>query len=126
MSRPYSMDLRERVVAAYQRGDVTMKEVADQFGVGVATVNRWLRWTRERGSPAPLPPGRGPKPLIGEEEWPMVEQILVERPDATMQEVAWELDERFGFEVSRSTVQKAVQSRGWTRKKRVSAPKSRT
>jgi len=64
MGRPYSMDLRERVISRYQRGDVTMEEVAAQFEIGIATVNRWLRRKREEGSPVVHPPGRGPKPLM--------------------------------------------------------------
>ena len=51
MGRPYSMDLRERVISRYPRSDVTMLEVAEQFDIGIAKVNRWLRRTREEGSP---------------------------------------------------------------------------
>ena len=37
MSRPYSMDLRERVVSAVEEGGVTRRQAASQFGVGVST-----------------------------------------------------------------------------------------
>ena len=119
MGRPYSMDLRERVISRYQRGDVTLEEVASQFEIGIATVNRWLRRTREEGSPVVHPPGRGPKPLIGDSEWVLVEGISRARPDTTMQEVAWILEEEHGLKVSRATVQKAVQTRGWRSKKSI-------
>lgn len=126
MGRAYSMDLRERVVAVYRAGGRTMQQVADELEVGVATVNRLLRRTREQGSPVAFPPGRGPKPLIGDAEWQLIEALLREAPDMTMQEVAWALDERHGLKVSRSTVQKAVQTRNWTRKKKPSEPKNKT
>ena len=126
MGRPYSLDLRERVVALHAAGELTQQQIADQLNLGVATVGRWVRRARAEGSPAAHPSGRGPAPLIGEREWAWIEQILRERPDSTMREVSWDLEERHQFKVSRSTVQKAVQQRGWTPKKKRFGPKSGT
>ncbi|MBA3413686.1 MAG: helix-turn-helix domain-containing protein, partial [Chloroflexia bacterium] len=46
--RAYSVDLRERVVAAVAAG-ATHAEAAARFAVGVATVGRWVRRWREAG-----------------------------------------------------------------------------
>ncbi len=124
MGRAYSLDLRERVVALHAVGELTQQQVADQMNLGVATVGRWIRRARREGSPAAYHPGRGPAPLVGEREWGWIEAILQARPDSTMEEVSWELEETHGFKVSRSTVQKAVQERGWTRKKKSSGRRS--
>lgn len=124
MGRGYSMDLRERVVATYKSGGRSMQEVADLFDIGVATVNRWLRWDRERGSPAPLPHGGGVPLKIGPAEWALVEAELRARPDVTMLELTWFLEEQTGLVVSRSTMQRTVRLKGWTRKKSASGPKS--
>ncbi len=126
MGRAYSLDLRERVVALHARGDLTQQQIAAQLNLGVATVGRWTRRARREGTPAAYPPGKGPKPLIGEREWVWMEAILRARPDATMQDVAWVLEESHGLTVSRATVQKAAQSRGWTPKKRRSERRSAT
>ena len=47
MGKPYSMDLRERVVAAVETGGLSCHQAAAQFGVGVSTVIVWMRRLRE-------------------------------------------------------------------------------
>ncbi len=56
MPAPYSKDLRERVVAAYEPGAGDQVEVAQRFNVGEATVRRWWALKRKSGSVAPKTP----------------------------------------------------------------------
>src|SRR5438270_13538724 len=58
MGKPYSMDLRERVVAAVETGGMSCHRAAAQFGVGVSTAILWVRRLRETGSVAPGQMGR--------------------------------------------------------------------
>ena len=53
MSRAYSVDLRERAVAAVEKGEMSRRRAAAQFGLGISTVIRWTRRLRETGSVAP-------------------------------------------------------------------------
>jgi transposase len=53
MGKPYSMDLRERVVAAVDPSGLSCHRAAAQFGVGVNTAILWVRRFRETGSVAP-------------------------------------------------------------------------
>jgi putative transposase len=53
MGKPYSMDLRERVVAAVDPGGLSCHKAAAQFGEGVNTAILWVRRFRETGSVAP-------------------------------------------------------------------------
>ena len=56
--KPYSKDLRVRVLAAVD-GGVPREEVAKTFSVSVPTINRWLKRRRESGDVEPKPiPGR--------------------------------------------------------------------
>ena len=57
MVRPYSLDLRERVVGAAEAGQ-SCRTVADRFGVSVASVVKWRQRARARGSPAGHADGR--------------------------------------------------------------------
>ncbi len=41
MPEAYPLELRERVVAAYERGEGSFVTIAEKFQVGEATVNRW-------------------------------------------------------------------------------------
>jgi|TARA_B100000315_G_scaffold118866_1_gene108911 putative transposase len=52
MTRPYSLDLRERVVTAVQSGE-TCRAVAARFGVAVSSVVKWHQRFRGTGSVAP-------------------------------------------------------------------------
>jgi transposase len=67
MGKPYSMDLRERVVAAVETGGLSCHQAAAQFGVGVSTAIVWVRRLRETGSIAPgQMGGHKPKAISGE------------------------------------------------------------
>src|SRR5260370_35370932 len=56
MARPYSLDLRERVVAAVLRGE-SCRKVAATFGVSVASVVKWSQRFRSTGNAAARPMG---------------------------------------------------------------------
>jgi len=49
MGWPYSLDLRDRVVGAFDVGDMTDEQVAELFRIGEATVHRWNRLKKETG-----------------------------------------------------------------------------
>jgi len=61
MGKPYSMDLRERAVAAVLRDGLSRHEAAARFGVAPSTVINWVRRVQKTGSVAPGRMG-GPKP----------------------------------------------------------------
>jgi transposase len=74
MGRPYSLDLRERVVAAVEAGGLSCRRAAAQFGVGAATAIRWVERVRRTGSAAPgQMGGHKPKAIAGEHRaWALV------------------------------------------------------
>ena len=53
MSRPYSLDLRERVVSAVELEGMSRNQAAARFGVAVSTAVHWVRRYRSTGSVAP-------------------------------------------------------------------------
>ena len=63
MARPYSLDLRERVVASVEGGR-SCRETARLFAISVASVVKWTQRKRQTGSPAAKPMGRRNRPLI--------------------------------------------------------------
>lgn len=67
MSRPYSMDLRDRVVAAVEIGGQSCRAAAERFGIGESTAIRWLQRRRQTGSAAPARMGGyKPRKIAGE------------------------------------------------------------
>jgi len=120
MGWAYSIDLRERVVAAFDRTGMTDKEAAALFKIGEATVRRWRRLRRETGTLEPKPFGGGNPPRVAPEQYPIVLAIIEDKPDLTDQEVAWEFHRRTGQSVSRSSMNRVLLKLALTRKKRPS------
>jgi transposase len=121
MATSISGDLRQRVVNAYKRGGVTYAQVAKQFAVGVASVNRWLRLDRETGSVTPKPHGGGRVRLIGDKESKVLDKLVLAHPDWTEDEFAKELSAKLGREFEASTVGRAIRRLGYGVKKRPSS-----
>jgi putative transposase len=66
MARPFSIDLRERVVLAVERDGLSCRQAAARFGVGVSTVIAWGSHYRRTGSFAPgKMGGNRPKKIAG-------------------------------------------------------------
>ena len=118
------MDLRERVVAAYDRGGLTEADVARLFHIGEATVRRWRRRVRETGSVAPAPHGGGTEPRVLPEHEPFVRALVAEQPDRIVVEVAALFVDRAGRDCSRSSMSRALARMKLTRKKSPSSTAS--
>lgn len=101
MAKPYSKDLRERVVASVE-GGLSRHQAAALFDVGVATVVRWVRQFRETGSVTPKPMGGDHRSLLVGERARLLERIDAVS-DLTLEELRDELKER-GIVVGYGTV----------------------
>ena len=76
MGRPYSNDLRERVVAAVVTGGMSRNRAAKQFGVGISTAINWVKRVGETGSVAPgQMGGHRPKSISGEHRLWLLQRI---------------------------------------------------
>lgn len=118
MGWAYSVDLRERVVAAFDREGLSDQEMAAVFRIGEATVRRWKRLRRETGALDPRPGGGGNPPRVAPEQYAVLRAIVDEKPDLTDQEVAWEFHRRTGRSVSRASMNRTLNRLKLTRKKR--------
>lgn len=115
MTRPYSMDLRERVVAAVSAGQ-TRRAVAKVFDLGQATVVRWVDRQQTCGTCAPKPMGGVRHAvLLPERDW-LLERIAA-APDLTVRALRAELAER-GTRVSKDAVWRFLRNARLTFKKK--------
>src|SRR3954471_24138400 len=109
--RAYSMDLRERVVAAVDRG-MTQEQAAVTFGVSVNTVGRYLTRRRNTGSLAPTAYRHGPRPEKSQRRQPWLPARLPARlqvaADATLTEHAAAFTAAEGLVVSLATMSRAI------------------
>jgi len=124
--RAYSMDLRERVLAAVDRG-MPRKEIVSTLEVSEPTIRRYLRLRRETGSVAPKPPPKRPF-SIGQslEQRRALWNQLEEHDDATLERHCQLWERNQGDKVSISTMSRAIRRLGWTLKKRVWVPPNET
>jgi putative transposase len=116
MARPYSNDLRERVVVAVTQGGLSRREAAQRFGIGVSTVVNWMQRWRETGSVAPgQMGGHRPKKIV--DTW---RSWLLERCHSqafTLRGLVRELAER-GLKIDYRSVWTFVHAEKLTHKKR--------
>mgnify|MGYP002634169224 CR=1 FL=1 len=110
MGAAYSQDLRDRVIAARDRGMPTI-QVSRLFDVSPAWVRRVMQRLREHGETAPRPRGGVTVVKI---DMQRLRELVEAQPDATIRE----LHERLGINCSPSAVDMALRRMGWSFKKR--------
>jgi transposase len=118
MGAAYSQDLRDRIMAARDRGLPT-SQVAELFRVSRAWVRRVMQRRREHGELTPRP-RRGV--TVVKVDLQRLRQLVAEQPDATVPE----LHRRLGSDCSVSAVDMALRRLGLSYKKRRSTRPSRT
>ena len=116
MAKPYSMDLRERVVEAVERDGLSCNQAAARFEVAVGTAIDWGNRYRQTGSVAPgQRGGHRPKKLVGEyRDW-LVQRC--QKREFTLRGLVAELAER-GLSVDYRVVWAFVHEEKLSHKKR--------
>ena len=112
--RPYSMDLRQRVAAAVDHGEGSLRQIAHRFRVSLSFVARLLRRRRQTGSLDPKPHGGGHPPALDHEGRERLRDLVRQQPDATLDE----LRQRLGVPCSRMALWRALGQQKLTRKKK--------
>ena len=120
--KAFSMDLRERVVAACEAKSATTKEIAKRFNVSWAWVKRLMQRKRETGSIAPMPHCGGSGPKFKGADLEKLKQAVQSDPDATLQELL----EITQVPASIMAVHRALERLGCRRKKSQSTPASKS
>lgn len=124
--RSYGIDLREHTLAAYGRGEGSIRDVAEQFGVAPRTVVNWLALARATGSVEPRPHGGGAQAKMTSEQLEVLLGLLRDDIDATLPQLAERLARKTGCVIDRSTVGRALATAGVTRKKRPPRDRARS
>jgi transposase len=112
--RLYSMDLRERVAAAVEQHEGSIRRIARTFRVSTSFIVRRLPRRRATGTLDSKPHGGGPPPALGSDDQQRLAELNREPPDATLEQ----LRQRGGFTCSLKTLWLALRRRRLTRKKK--------
>jgi transposase len=115
MGKPYSDDLRERVVATIEAGH-TREEVAELYNRPLSTVGRFIRRKRETGSVSPDKFG-GHKTYALAPHTDLVSALVAEQPDSTLAELEARLTKQ-KVKVSKSAISRFLHHLNLTFKKK--------
>jgi len=118
---PYPTELRSRVVAAVEQGEMTIGEVARVFNVGVTFVKKMLRRARAGEDLAPRQ-GGGSAPKLTASECELLRDTVAQAPDVTLAECQTVLREQRHKGVSVPTICRALQRLKLPRKKKSRRP----
>lgn len=114
-ARGYSLDLRERIVAAALQ-DADHQRVAQTFQVGVGTVELYLK-KHAAGTLGAIKRPSGRHRTVQREHEQVLLQQLEEDPDASLEEHARKLEAKTGLQISYRTVDRVFRRHGITYKK---------
>lgn len=108
MAKPYSLDLRMRVIENLVEGNITQAAVADIFKVSLRTVKRWVKLYNKTGSINPkIPISTKPRKV----DYKKAKKFIEENPDKTLKEIGEK------FKVTGKAVWYIVRQLGITYKK---------
>jgi len=113
--RPYSQDLRQRILETIERGEGSVRQIARRFLVSVSFVTRLLQLHRSTGSLQPRPHGGGNPAVLTPEDLEALRELIRQQPDATLQECR----RRLGLSCSTMTISRALRDLGLPRKKKI-------
>jgi|ERR1051325_2338578 transposase len=114
----YSLDLRQRVVSAYEQGEDSIAEIAARFGVGPTFVKKMLRQHRETGELAPRPHGGGRRASLSPKQRRLLQQKVRREQDISLAELQTYLHETVRVEAHVSTISRALKALDLPRKKK--------
>src|SRR6478609_5973774 len=121
----FSKRERRKIIWLYQSG-LDTEDIAKQFDASRSGVRRVWQQYREEDRDEPAFANCGRKPTLTDEQMQQVRQIVQDRPDLFLREVAGQVQASLGVAVCRQTIGRWLRELGVTRKKSRSMPKSST
>jgi len=113
----YSLDLRQRVVAAYENGVETILEVAERFEVSDSFIKKLLRRKRATGDIAPIGHRGGQPKRLSEKHRKWLLRIVLAVPDITLEDLRAELLKEYRVSASVPTLSRELRALDLRRKK---------
>jgi len=122
VAKAYSLDLRQKIVAAYDRGDISQRQLAQQFSVAKSFIQKLLKQRRETGSLAPKVRAKQTPPKLQDRHRAVLAELVETNNDATLAELRDCLHERTGVWVGITTIHTTLKKMELTLKKKHSIP----
>lgn len=125
--KAYSVDFREKILEIKNKERLSIRQLAQRFGVAKSFVQKIVKQYQETGSLNPRRPGGGNTPKLNEEQVLIFKEILESNNDFTLEELKDELLKRTRISVSTTTIWKLTKKLNYSfKKKRFLPPKKIT
>jgi transposase len=126
MPKPITIDLRSRVINAYKSGEGGYLKLAKRFNVARNSVRRWLGLEKEQGNLLPRPHAGGISPKISDVQLIRLKELVAEKPDRTLPELAIEWNKRNSPAVHASSMSRALKRANISYKKNSEGHRTRS
>lgn len=120
--KPYSLDLRERVIKAYDEGHWSVGQLAERFNVGIWWIHKLKRQRKEEGNLAIRKGKVGQPRSLQDKEIGRLERYVDRHPDATLEEIG----ESLGFTCTSVTIHHTLRRLGYRYKKNATGQRTRS
>lgn len=117
--KPYSIDLRQKIIDVYNQGNISQRQLARQFRVALSFIQKLVKQYKETGSVAPKMRRQQTPTKLTDEHLEILRNLVAENQQATLQELKTELALRTGVTVSISTVHRMLRRLNLSRSKKV-------
>jgi transposase len=125
MAKAYSDDLRRKLLEAYDRGEGSLRALAERFGVSVPWAWKISRQRRRSGRMERVEQRHGPQSRITAEAQASLRGLVRQQPDATLVELQQRLGASTGIRISYQHLWRVLQKMGLGLKKSRSTPKNK-
>ncbi|NEO37608.1 MAG: transposase [Moorea sp. SIOASIH] len=115
--KAYSVDLRQKIIDAYNQGNISQRKLAQQFNVALSFVQKLLKQYRETGNIAPKVRTKQTPIKLTPDQLAILRDLVIKNNDATLDELRIWLAEETGVLIGRSTVDRMVKRLNLTRKR---------
>jgi transposase len=116
--KPHSIAFRQKIIEVHEVEGISQRKLAKRFNVALSFIQKLLKQYRETDSLAPKVRTQQTPAKLNDEHLTVLRRLVEERNDATLEELRKQLIHETGIDVSRSTVDRALDKLGLTLKKR--------
>ena len=116
--KPYSLDLRQKIIDVYETVPISQRQLAKRFGVTLSFIEKLLKQRRETGSIAPKVRMQQTPTKLNEADLAVLRQLVEAHNDATLEELRNLLKQATGIKVGRSTIDRMLKKLNLTLKKK--------
>src|SRR4028119_892854 len=124
--KAYSVDLRQKIIDAYNQQEGSQRQLAKRFRVSLTFIESLLKRYRTDGTVQPRAHGGGQIAKLSPEQQAVLVTLVEEDNDAILVELCDRLEQRVGVRISRATMGRIVQKLKLTRKKKLCTRVSET